>query len=197
MCVMKFVKISRPHTCHPIKITQAYSQLIVNPNGSFSPKQPKLNGGCEVVILINGYKLISVWQALVSKRSKREEQDPSLLIEHPHWDFMVFTSHCTAHLIPWDMYLKTGGTIESFGEGSHSWWVPGLVKPWGLQGSCSPFSPPLVEEVLMGSLVWENSDKWPVCGEGIREKGRGEKRQKIIGKECCSWKNVLKRKHIM
>lgn len=29
----------------------------------------------------------------------------------------------------------------------------------------------------MGNLVWEDSDKWPVCGEGIRKKGKGEKRE--------------------
>lgn len=44
-----------------------------------------------------------------------------------------------------------------------------------MQDACSPFSPCLEEDVLMGNLVWENSDKWPVCGEGIRKKGREEK----------------------
>jgi len=33
------------------------------------------------------------------------------------------------------------------------------------------------------------------------EKGLGrrgeERKEKIIGKECCSWKNILKRKQIM
>lgn len=45
-----------------------------------------------------------------------------------------------------------------------------------MQDVCSLFSPLLVED-LMGNLVWEDSDKWPVCGEGIRKKGKGEKRE--------------------
>lgn len=120
-----------------------------------------------------------MWQAWVSEGWRRTEQDPSLLLKHPTLSFLgIYKS----------LYCPPNNSKCVFQDRGDYWrfwsWQPRLVCArhcgalrTGMQDTCSPFSPPLVVEVLMGNLVWENSDKWPVCGEGIRKKGRGEKRE--------------------
>lgn len=86
----------------------------------------------------------------------------------------------TAHLIPWDSLFWHRSDYGKF------WKRCVCVLVWvrhvcarhceTIQDVCSPFSPPLLEG-LMGNLVWADSDKWPVCGEGIRKKGKREKRE--------------------
>lgn len=92
---------------------------------------------------------------------------------------MAFASHCTAHLMPPDKCFETEVTMESFEAGSRDWSCARHCKTLSAKVCRTltvPFPPSLAEEALMGNLVWENSDKWPLCGEGIGKKGRGEKR---------------------